>query len=172
MKNRIKNYVYLSSVALILQTPAPLQAMPVHGCVDANITMNIITTKLSFASVVPCGSVPGTVSVNPATGAVTSNPACINASGSPFRARVKVTGNQGSGPADRVLVTLSSGATINNGGNNMNVTGLALNPGGGTTATFNAKNAATYDIGGTLNVGTSQPGGTYNGTFTITAVCL
>ncbi len=175
MPSKLKKYVCLSMSALamaMLNAPQDAKAMPVIGCVDAAITMNVIATKLSFATVIPCTAAAGTVSVNPVTGAVTSSPICLSTTGSPFRARVKVTGNQGGGPAGTVMVTLSSGATINSGGDNMGITGLALNPGGGTTATFNAKNSATYDIGGTLNVGASQPGGNYSGSFTITAVCL
>ena len=163
----------MSALALTVASPQQgAKAMPILGCINALITMNVLTTKLSFATMVPCTTAAGTVSVNPVTGGVTSSPVCLNISGSPFRARVRVTGNQGGGSPDTVRVTLSSGATINSGGNNMNITGLALNPGGGTTATFPAKNSATYDIGGTLNVGNNQPGGTYSGTFTISAACI
>lgn len=144
--------------------------MPVFGCDSDDITINVTTDGPDFASLVPCTATTATININAADGGVTSS-VCLATSGAPIRGRVRIAGNQGGGPPGTVFVTLSSNVTINSGGDNMNVTGLSLNPGGGTTATFNAKNTETFDIGGTLNVGANQPGGTYSGSFVITAIC-
>jgi hypothetical protein len=59
-------------------------------------------------------------------------------------------------------VTFPTNATLLSGGNSMTVNNFTENSAASPTV------PATFNVGGTLNVGANQPAGLYQGTYTIT----
>ncbi len=172
MKKQSKT-VLLSTLACQMLMNNFAQAMPAAVCQETLITFSFINTTLNFASLEPCTATAGTVTIDAVTGTRTTGGCITSVSGAPFRAQVKVSGNQGGGAPGTLLVSIPGTASIKFGGNTLSVTGLSLNPGGGTTDTIpNAKKSETYLIGGTLKTVGGDANGSYSGTFTISASCL
>jgi hypothetical protein len=97
------------------------------------------------------------------TGCITSSPGGIS--------RGSCTVSQGSFPPQPIQVSVTSPSfNINSGGNDMVVDNFNLMTNGGGTVVTTTALAATIDIGATLNVGASQPSGSYSGTASVTAV--
>jgi hypothetical protein len=63
-------------------------------------------------------------------------------------------------------ITLPASTTLTSGGNNMTVNTFTSNPSG--TGTLSGGGTQTLSVGGTLQVGASQPTGTYSGSFNVT----
>ena len=119
--------------------------------------------NLIFGEITTCGA-PGTVIVRPDN---SSTPSCVTVSGPISRARCVVTQ---SFPFRQIQVNVSAAAVISSGANTMNVTNFNIvTNGGGTSATATAP-FLNVPIGATLNIGGSQAGGTYSGSFNVTAI--
>ncbi|MEM7651143.1 MAG: DUF4402 domain-containing protein [Pseudomonadota bacterium] len=119
---------------------------------------------LVFGEIITCGAA-GTVTVRPDN---TSTSSCVTVGGAPqSRGRCFITQ---SGGIRSIQVTVSSSGTVNSGGDSMNVNAVNIvTNSGGTSTTFTAP-FFDLPIGATLNVGASQPAGTYSGTLGVTAV--
>lgn len=119
--------------------------------------------NLNFGSIVAC-SAADTIRLAP-TGGTTAG-GCASAGGSPLRGRCALTGTFL--PVQVMQVTLSAAtATISNGTTNMSITNFDWGTtAGGPTTTVTAF-VTTVNLGGTLNVGAGQTGGTYTGSFTV-----
>lgn len=123
---------------------------------------------LDFGTVVNCAG-GGTLKIATETGSptvtgcITSSPGGIN--------RGSCTVSQTDFPPQPIQVSVTATSfNINSGANNMAVNNFNLQTNaGGTMATTTAL-AATIDIGATLNVGPSQPGGNYSGAVNVTAI--
>lgn len=153
-KKHSKLMVNLSAMALASLLPANGKAQNLN-CID----------DLIFGSITACGAA-GTVTVRPDN---TRALGCVTSIGGPFsRARCTVTQKS---PAKAVQISITAGSfTITNGANNMKVTNFnIITNAGGPVATVTA-NFVNVPIGATLNIGASQAGGNYTGTFGITAV--
>lgn len=127
---------------------------------------------LDFGTVVNCPG-GGTLKIATETGSptvtgcITSSPGGIN--------RGSCTVSQIPSPPDFLIQQIQVSVTatsfnINSGANNMAVNNFNLQTdAGGVMATTTAL-VATIDIGATLNVGPSQPGGNYSGAVNVTAI--
>ena len=120
--------------------------------------------NLIFGDIITCGAA-GTVTVRPDD---TTGSSCVTIGGAPLsRARCTVTQ---SFPFRPIQVTVSAAAVVSDGGGNtMNVNAFnIITNGGGTTHLAPAVPFLDVPIGATINVGATQAGGTYSGTFGIT----
>lgn len=121
---------------------------------------------LVFGEIIPCGAA-GTVTVRPDDSYTSS---CVTVGSAPLsRARCFVSQNPiGMRP---IQVNVSAAATINDGGGNvMNVNAFNIVTNAGGTQYTQTAPFVDVPIGATLNVGASQAGGTYSGTFGVTAI--
>ncbi len=153
-KKHGKLMVNLSAMALIGFCPASGKAQNIN-CID----------DLIFGSITPCGAA-GTVIVRPDN---TRALGCVTSVGGPFsRARCTITQKS---PVRPVQISITAASfVITSGANNMNVTNFnIITNAGGPNATITA-NFINVPIGATLNVGATQAGGLYTGSFGITAV--
>lgn len=145
-----KLLVHLSVATLALMSTMDTKAQSLN-CFD----------NLIFGEIMTCGT-PGTVTVNPDNSTATS---CV-AANAPF-SRARCIATQGFPFRPMQIQITSPTFTINSGANTMSVTdfnviGNAVGPTTTITAPF-----VSIPIGATLNVGGTQPSGTYTGTLTI-----
>ena len=122
--------------------------------------------NLIFGDIITCGAA-GTVTVRPDD---TTTSSCVTIGGAPLsRARCTVTQ---SFPFRPIQVNVSAAAVVNDGGGNtMNVNAFNIvTNSGGTSHLAPAVPFLDVPIGATINVGATQAGGTYSGTFGITVV--
>jgi hypothetical protein len=134
----------------------------------ANATARIITpisisktADLNFGDVVASGSA-GTVVLSTAGARSTTGGASLG-SGSAVSAAAFTVSGQGSAT---YAITLPASATVTSGPNTMTVNAFTSNPSG--TGTLSGGGSQNLNVGATLNVGVSQPTGTYSGTFDVT----
>lgn len=145
------------------------RAMNANPCVSSLIQVTAITTPLDFGSL-DCTAGAGTVAINANNGAVTPTGCIAAVGGAPGRAQVRVIGGQANGGIKIRVSIFPTTRNINNGAANLTVTGIALNK--GVTFTQNGNQTRTLGVGGTANIDSTDPGGTYTGTVTVSAVCL
>ena len=67
--------------------------------------------------------------------------------------------------ANTYSITLPSSATLTSGGDTMTIDTFNHDAGGTPTLSGGSD---TFNVGATLNVGATQAGGTYSGTFSVT----
>lgn len=166
-----KNKILLTSLGMFSFMQASIaRAMTSAPCVSSLIQITAITTPLHFGSI-DCTAGSGSVIVNPNNGTATGAGCIATVGGTPGQAQVRVIAGQGSSQ-QKIRVNLTSTAiTINNGGaQTMPVTAIQFK--GKDTATINGNATKTYSIGGTLNINSTDPNGTYTGTVSVSAVCL
>ena len=167
MKKKLQRCVTLTSAIVSLAMPFAAQA----ACNSSLISITVLATALDFASLTACTATSGQVSLNQKTGARTTTGCITGVSGITSLATVRVKGNQAKN-SDKVELTAPNSFNVNKGGDNMSVTNILFDKGGGQqTVAINGKATVTYDIGGRLNVSGGQPGGTYTGSFTVDAHC-
>ena len=121
---------------------------------------------LDFGSVVP-SPVPGTVTINPSTGARTfTGGVTLVPSDAGFHAYFGGAGT----PSQQVLVALSPPVALTNGaGDTIPVVGLTLD--GPPMRTIDPVSRTFFvGVGGTLSIAANQPVGTYSANFWVTAV--
>jgi hypothetical protein len=135
------------------------------------LTPIVITspTPLNFGSLTDTGA-GGTVQILPVSGIQPAGGGTTSVGSTvPTAGVLSITAATG------VAIDLAMTAgpfTVTNGTTNMSVTGFNLvTDAGGTTETITlGASPTTYPVGATLNVGAAQATGTYNGTFSVTAV--
>ena len=114
---------------------------------------------LAFGTMLTTGTA-GTVTVTPA-GVRTCSPEVDCFGGFPAAASFDVTGASGA----TYSITLPSSATLTSGGDTMTIDTFNHDAGGTPTLSGGSD---TFNVGATLNVGATQAGGTYSGTFSVT----
>ena len=114
---------------------------------------------LDFGDMITTGTA-GTVTVTPA-GARTCSAEVDCLGGFPAAAAFDVTGEGG----NTYSITLPSSATLTSGGDTMTID--TFTDDAGATPTLSG-GSDTFNVGATLNVGATQAGGTYSGTFSVT----
>jgi hypothetical protein len=156
--------VTLSVVGMIALARATAQAQTLN----CNIPMD-------FGTVINCAG-GGTLRIDPATGAPSVTGCIATAPGGFGITQPSCTVSQTGFPPDPIQVSMTAASfNINSGGNDMTVDNIGLiNPsaptgGPGPIVTFTAQ-SGVVDIGATLNVGASQPSGSYSGTVGVIAV--
>lgn len=128
--------------------------------VVAPVTL-VKTADLLFGSVAPASFAPGTVTIYPAGGRISTNVVLSSMHlGNP--ASFYLTGNPGAG----FSINLPSSITLTGPGNSMQLTTFTSSP--ASTGSFNASGNATINVGGTLTIGANQAAGVYSGSFSIT----
>lgn len=170
MKPRLrKTRVFLTATLALLMSKHAALAQ----CVSSLITIQVLSSPLRFGTIDDCTFTSGTVAVDAGTGARTTG-GCINAlSGISNAARVRVAANQ-SKNNDKVVIRIPATTyTMNNGFHTLDVTGWDLSlKGGGPSVVINGRQTKTLGVGSTVIIaGVGSANGTYNGTFTIEAVC-
>ena len=122
----------------------------------ATVTSAAVETPLNFGTIMSLNT-PQSITISPQNGAV-SGATSINSE----RTRGTFSVN---GPANKSYnVVVPTSVNISNGGNSMTAN-LTSYP--ATTGQLNNSGQDTLYIGGTLNIGSSQPAGDYTGTYTI-----
>ncbi|MGZ9108268.1 MAG: DUF4402 domain-containing protein [Micavibrio sp.] len=164
LKKKTATLVTLSVVSMIALARATAQAQTLN----CNIPMD-------FGTVINCAG-GGTLRIDPATGAPSVTGCIATAPGGFGITHPSCTVGQTDFPPNPIQVSVTAPTfNINSGGNSMSVNNIGLiNPsaptgGPGPVVTITAQDAAV-DIGATLNVGASQPSGSYSGTVGITAI--
>ncbi len=114
---------------------------------------------MDFGDMITTGTA-GTVTVTPA-GVRTCSPEVDCFGGFPSAAAFDVTGEG----ASTYSITLPSSATLTSGGDTMTIDTFNHDAGGTPTLSGGSD---TFNVGATLNVGATQAGGTYSGTFSVT----
>lgn len=156
----MKKVLFSAAVIIGFATAANAQATA-SATASAVIVTPITIVKnvdMNFGNVAVSGN-PGTVVMTPAgvrsaTGGVTL-PATV---GSPAAASFTVSGQA----TYTYSITLPSAPLmISSGANNMTVDLFTSNPGSTGTLSAGTPGTQTLDVGATLNVGASQPAGTY-----------
>ncbi len=155
----MKKILIAIGALLVLATTANAQSSA-NATASAFVVTPISITKtadLNFGNVA-VGSTSGTVQISPggsrtANGGVTL-PAAV---GSPSAASFDVAGQS----AYTYAIALPSSAVITSGSNTMTVTAFTSNPSAMGTLSSATPGAQTLYVGATLNVGASQPAGTY-----------
>ncbi len=150
---------------LALGGPVQAFAATVGASADATIVRPLTLTKtedLDFGTVA-AGAFPGTVVVNPATGARTVTGGVTAAGGTPRRA--EFVGQAAIGLL--ALVSIGPSPVLDNGSGSTMGTALAVEGGTGIRV-LPGTGIQTFRVGGTLAVGALQPGGLYTGQFTFT----
>lgn len=161
-----------TAALFILISDHALAQGPPDECEDDRIRIDVLDDPLYLTTLVPCTAEVGVVTLNPATGALSSS-ACLTITDMPARAIVRVRSRQrGPDAADkRVLVEINPDTELFSGGNEMKVEDILLSP-CNCDATSQAGDATIdYFVGGTLEVDENQAGGTYTGTISIIAEC-
>src|SRR5262245_23261294 len=152
--------------ALVLSAPAGAQSNSATS--SCNATATIVTglslsktADLNFGSVVP-GASAGTVVITPAGARSATGGASLGSATGTSAGAFQVTGLAGAAYS----ITLPAATSIASGGNNMTVNTFTSTPNG--TGTLNGGGNQSLSIGATLQVGASQPTGTYSGSFNVT----
>ena len=130
---------------------------------DAEVVLPIgisNTSGMNFGRVSPTG-VAGTVVLN-AAGTRTPTNVDLLSGGTIAPAAFVVRG----GASEAYAITLPASATITSGANTMTVDNFTHDAGGSPTLDGTGNDG--FNVGATLNVGASQPAGSYSGTFSVT----
>ncbi len=117
---------------------------------------------LDFGTIVS-GTVPGTVVINPSTGARTTTGGAVAQGGTPQRALFVGAGRVGL----LSIVSIGPSPTLVNGTGGTMPTALAIEGGPGIRL-IPGTGIQTFRVGGVLTVGANQADGDYSGTFTLT----
>lgn len=164
--------IAFAAFAASLPAPEAAYAAPggtatVTGTASAQVItpIRIVATAPLRFGVMAQPTAAGTVTVSTAgavstTGGMIGNTAIAQGSSGPQAGKFRVSGE----PGRQFFVTLPLAATVTRSGSSMTITLF-------TVGALTGSPVGTLDIavGGTLAVGASQPVGTYNGTYQITA---
>ena len=155
-----------------LAAPLPALAAPggtttVTGTASAQIItpISIVATAPLRFGVMAQPTAAGTVTVSTAGvvttgGGMIGNTAIAQGSSGPQAGKFRVSGE----PGRQFFVTLPLAATVTRSGSSMTITLFTVG-----ALTGSPVGSLDIAVGGTLAVGASQPVGTYNGTYQITA---
>jgi hypothetical protein len=168
---RIRDYIASAALAAtaLASVPAAAATPAVQSQGKALILVPLSLVKiddLDFGGVIPSGA-PGTVTINPASGARTFTGGVTPVpSDAGFHAYFAGAGS----PNQQVLVALSPPVALSDGlGNTIPVVGMTLD--GPPMRTIDPTTRAFYvGVGGTLSIAAAQPEGTYSADFWVTAV--
>ncbi|HEU5481801.1 MAG TPA: DUF4402 domain-containing protein [Sphingomicrobium sp.] len=170
---RIRNLDLATVVAAAAFIAAPGTAAPVPASIDADgralvlVPLTLVKIDdLNFGTVVR-SSAPGTVTINPSTGARTLAGGVTGVTSDPgHRAYFAGAGT----PSQQVLLAISPPVALASAsGDTIPVTGLTLD--GPPIRTIDPITRAFYvGVGGTIQVAADQPEGVYNADFWLTAI--
>ncbi len=139
-----------------------------HAMAQATIFVSG-TQNLHFGSFAS-GPLAGTITVNPSTGArtFTGGVTLVAGAGLERNGVISLSGSTG------LAITLSmanSMFNISNGADNMAINNFKFNSSAGMSSTVItlATSTQTIPLGGTINVTSNQPAGTYSGNYTVNA---
>jgi hypothetical protein len=152
--------------ALVVSGPAGAQSNSATSSCNATATIVtglslVKTADLNFGSVVP-GASAGTVVMTPAGARTAAGGTSLGSATGASAGAFQVSGLGGAAYS----ITLPAATTITSGANNMTVNTFTSTPNG--TGSLNGGGNQTLAIGATLQVGASQPTGTYTGSFNVT----
>jgi hypothetical protein len=147
----------------LVAAAAPASAAQITAVTSANIVKPVQLTKLQdmdFGTLL-VANYSGTRTVALSRGGVVTCPVDITCSGAPKQAKFNVQGT------NRLVVLISvSSAGLVNGGTTIPFTADAP---ASVTLTSSGVPGNDFDVGGSLSVSGSVPGGLYTGTMTVTA---
>lgn len=161
----------VSAIALMLTVAVsgPAAAQSNTATTSAGAAAEVVTaiaitkTKdLNFGDVVS-GSTAGTVVITPQAVRSATGGATLGNTGGASNAEFTVNGDAG---ANYSITLPSTDVTLTSGMNSMAVNVFTSSPSG--TGTLSGGGEQTLKVGATLNVGASQPSGTYTGSFDVT----
>jgi len=126
------------------------------------VTVSVRRT-LDFGSAASDISLPGTVVLNPVTGAKTVTGGAVDFGGHEQVAEFKIEGQRYA----NVFVVLPSSITLNTGGGTMTIDNFTMNASNPINLGHHGR--ATIKVGATLHLNAGQQAGGYNGNLTISA---
>jgi len=161
----------LCSIALLAVTLAltttDAEAQQNSATASANASASIVSAisivrnvDLDFGQVVAGGS-PGTVVMTPVGSRSATGGATLGSFSSAAAASFTVSGD----PDAAYSITLPISATLTSGGDTMILNNLTSNPSG--AGVIGGGGSQVLNVGGTLQVGASQPSGAYSGSFNV-----
>ncbi len=121
----------------------------------------IATQDLAFGTLAPDIALPGTATIEPATGTKSVGGGVFDFGGFHSPAAFAVTGKKNT----PVFVTLPGAVTLTSGANSMTLNSFTWSPG---VVVLDNNGNANVSVGATLQVGANQPAGTYTGIFDFT----
>jgi hypothetical protein len=139
-------------------TPAAGQSCGSPPCDPISITW---VQDLEFGTLAGDGTSAGTVTINPVSGAKTVAGGAYDFGGISNPATFDVRGK----PNTSYTIILPGSVTLSSGGDTMTLGSFTSSPSG--TGSLGTPGKETVQVGATLQVGISQPAGTYSGTFTV-----
>lgn len=153
----------LAAPALAAPVAAPTQP-PARALLLIPLTLTKVQ-DLNFGAVVPSGA-PGTVTIDPATGARTGS-AEVTLVPSEVGQRGYFAGAGSVG--QQVIMALTPATVLTNAvtGDTLNVLSMSLD--GPNTRTIQADQTFYVGVGGVIEVGADQPDGVYSATYDLTA---
>jgi hypothetical protein len=163
----ISNNKFLVAAGAAALTAGIYSSAASAATVTANAAANVITplaisetNGINFGDV-SVGTTGGTVVLDTAGNRTVTGDAEAVAGGTVLSGTYSVTGEG----TKAYSIAFPLTATISSGGNNMTVNGFNHDAGANPALTGGSD---TFNVGATLNIGASQPAGTYTGTYTLT----
>lgn len=120
-----------------------------------------LTQNLEFGTLAGDASASGTAVINATTGAKSVTGGVFDFGGVSNAASFEVKGK----PNTPYTIILPGSVTLSSGGNSMSLGSFTSNPSGSGLLGSNGK--TTLQVGATLQIGVSQPAGTYTGIFNV-----
>lgn len=152
----------VAAIAVALSAGSKAMAADASGTANATMVAPIsmaATSAMEFASLAAT-TTAGTVVLSTA-GARSGTDVDVLSGGSPAAAVFTVSGANN---ATYSLTLPSTPQTLTSGGDTMTLTAFTED----STETLNGSGSEAFNVGATLNVGISQPAGSYTGTYTVT----
>lgn len=157
-----------AAATLVAATPAAAQqaqaTATAKGIVLQSLTL-VRTSDLDFGTVAPDVNNPGTVSIDPNSGARSTGGAVVALPG-PF-SRASFDGAGTAGRTVQLTLNQPAGGVISSGTNTVGAV-LSLDA-GGATRTIPVGGTFTINVGGVFSIAANQPSGLYSAQFDLTA---
>jgi Domain of unknown function (DUF4402) len=148
-------------IAFVFGVASLAGGLPAHAACNKAIAVTE-ATQMNFGTIGPT-SAGGRVTVSPS--GVVTGPAGYYLAGPSAAGSFKVTGTNNCA----VVINFTPGSLVGPGGaGTMTVTNFTTNA--GPTPILNGGGRLTFSVGADLVVSGGQPGGSYNGTYTVTVV--
>jgi len=129
-------------------------------------TLVVVTNTVAFQfGTISVDSIPGTVVINPSSGTKTVSGSVVDLGGTHSAAEFEITGTKG----DAITISLPASITLSGPTSTMTITSLTHDCADPCLIPTSGGGKLTLVVGGTLNASSYQAGGTYTGSFDLTA---
>jgi hypothetical protein len=166
--NRRRGWYFLRRIAAIAFAGSILLVAGTAGAGHDSFRHFQSDQDLSFGVVASGSGAPGSVTVDAATGSVTTTGNVTFFGGTVLPAKFS---GQGHGSAQHCIVTLilPLSATLTRGGRRVTLRNFTLSP---PFVRLSGQRRFSFNVGATLNLPAGLPAGTYSGNITATAIYI